>query len=179
MRARRCYVYVVASKRRGDRCRGHWISDGTGSPAPNRPRRSFQAKVISAPNLNQDKINEIIPRNVDKTVDVIMTDESKLYNFETTKYCGKHKTVNHKSEEYVRYEGGLCVTTNALKSAFSLFKRGVVGAWHKVSVKHLPAYLQEMTRRFNNRKNQYLFRDTLVWVLASDNLEYKELKKAA
>jgi hypothetical protein len=32
---------------------------------------------ISASNLNQDKINEIIARNVDKTVDVIMTDESK------------------------------------------------------------------------------------------------------
>jgi hypothetical protein len=73
----------------------------------------------------------------------------------------------------------LCITTNAIESAFSLFKRGVVGAWHKVSVKHLPAYLQEMTWRFNNRKNQFLFRDTLMRLLASDNLEYKELTKAA
>src|SRR5258708_13298814 len=141
--------------------------------------RGGHLHFISAANLNQDKINEIIARNVDKTVDVIMTDESKLYNFETTKYRGKHRTVNHKAEEYVRYEGGLCVSTNAIESAFSLFKRGVVGAWHKVSVKHLPAYLQEMTWRFNNRKNQYLFRDTLMRLLASDNLEYKELTKAA
>jgi hypothetical protein len=141
--------------------------------------RGGHLHFISAANLNQDKVNEIIARNVDKTVDVIMTDESKLYNFETTKYRGKHKTVNHKAEEYVRYEGGLCVTTNAIESAFSLFKRGVVGTWHKVSVKHLPAYLQEMTWRFNNRKNQYLFRDTLMRLLASDNLEYKELTKAA
>ena len=36
-----------------------------------------------------------------------------------------------------------------------------------------------MTWRFNNRKNQYLFRDTLMRLLASDNLEYKELTKAA
>jgi hypothetical protein len=39
-------------------------------------------------------------------------------------------------------EGGLCVTTNAIESAFSLFKRGVVGTWRKVSVKtssRLPA----------------------------------------
>jgi transposase-like protein len=141
--------------------------------------RGGHLHFISAANLNQAKINEIIARNVDKTVDVIMTDESKLYNFETTKYRGKHKTVNHKAEEYVRYEGGLCVSTNAIESAFSLFKRGVVGAWHKVSVKHLPAYLQEMTWRFNNRKNQYLFRDTLMRLLASDNLEYKDLTKAA
>jgi hypothetical protein len=54
-----------------------------------------------------------------------------------------------------------------------------VGAWHKVSVKHLPAYLQEMTRRFNNRKNQFLFRDTLIQMIQADNLEYKELTKAA
>jgi thermostable 8-oxoguanine DNA glycosylase len=83
--------------------------------------------------------------------------------------------VNHSKEEYVRYEGGLCITTNAIESAFSLSKCGVVGAWHKVSVKHLPAYLQEMTWRFNNRKNQFLFRDTLTRTIQADNLEYKEL----
>ena len=141
--------------------------------------RGGHLHFISAANLNQDKINDIMARNVDKTVDVIMTDESHLYNFNATRFQGKHKTVNHRAEEYVRYEGGLCVTTNAIESAFSLFKRGVVGTWHKVSVKHLPAYLQEMTWRFNNRKNQYLFRDTLMRLLASDNLEYKELTKAA
>jgi transposase-like protein len=141
--------------------------------------RGGHLHFISAANLNQDKINEIIARNVDKTVDVIMTDESKLYNFTTTMYHkAKHKRVNHKADEYVRYEGGLCVTTNAIESAFSLFKRGVVGAWHKVSVKHLPAYLQEMTWRFNNRKNQFLFRDTLQRLLASETLEYKELTAA-
>jgi thermostable 8-oxoguanine DNA glycosylase len=139
------------------------------------PWRGGHLHFLSASNLNQDKINEIIARNVDKTVDVIMTDESRLYNFNATKYQDKHETVNHKAEEYVRYEGGLCVSTSSIESAFSLFKRGVVGAWHKVSVKHLPAYLQEMTWRFNNRKNQYLFRDTLVRLLASDNLEYKDL----
>lgn len=73
------------------------------------------------------------------------------------------------ADEHVRYEGGLSITTNALRSAFSLFPRGVVGAWHEVSMKHLPAYLQEMTWRFNNCKNQYLFRDTLMRRLASGN----------
>ncbi len=140
--------------------------------------RGGHLHFISASNLNQEKVYEIVARNVDSTVDVIMTDESKLYNFNLTKYKGRHKTVNHKAEEYVRYEGGLCVTTNAIESAFSLFKRGVVGAWHKVSVKHLPAYLQEMMWRFNNRKNPFLFRDTMLRLIASDNIEYKELIRA-
>ncbi len=39
--------------------------------------------------------------------------------------------------------------------------------------------LTEMTWRFNNRKNPFLFRDTMLKLIHSDNLEYKELTKAA
>lgn len=67
------------------------------------------------------------------------------------------------------------VHTNTVESAFSLLKRGIMGTWHKVSAKHLPAYLDEMCFRFNNRKNQFLFRDTLIKLILSPNLEYKDL----
>jgi len=50
-----------------------------------------------------------------------------------------------------------------------------VGPWHKVSAKHLPAYLDEMCFRFNNRKNPYLFRDTITKLAQTQNLEYKHL----
>jgi hypothetical protein len=36
-----------------------------------------------------------------------------------------------------------------------------------------------MTWRFNNRKNAYLFRDTILKLIHSDNLEYKKLTQAA
>jgi hypothetical protein len=39
--------------------------------------------------------------------------------------------------------------------------------------------LSEMTRRFDNRKGPFLFRDTMLKLIHSDNLEYKELTKAA
>ncbi len=68
----------------------------------------------------------------------------------------------------------MCIQ-NTVESAFSLLKRGIVGTWHKVSAKHLPAYLDEMVFRFNNRKNQFLFRDTLIKLILSPNLEYKDL----
>ena len=110
------------------------------------------------------------------SVDVIMTDESKLYNFQMTQFQNaKHKSVNHSQDEYVRRERGMLVTTNTVESAFSLLKRGIVGTWHRVSTKHLGAYLQEMTWRFNNRKNPFLFRDTILKLIASGNLEYKDL----
>jgi len=56
-----------------------------------------------------------------------------------------------------------------------LLKRGIVGAWHKVDAKHLPAYLDEVCFRFNNRNNPYLLRDTIMKLVASPNFEYKEL----
>jgi hypothetical protein len=54
-------------------------------------------------------------------------------------------------------------------------KRGIVGTWHKVSAKHLPTYLDEMCFRFNYRKNPCLFRDTMLKLIDSPNLEYKHL----
>ena len=57
--------------------------------------------------------------------------------------------------------------------------RGIIGTWHRLSAKHLPAYLDEMTWRFNNRQNPFLFRDTMLKLIASSNLEYKQLTQAA
>jgi hypothetical protein len=54
-------------------------------------------------------------------------------------------------------------------------KCGIVGTWHKVSAKHRPVYLYEMCFRFHNRKNQFPFRDTIIRLIGSPNLEYKEL----
>ena len=79
--------------------------------------------------------------------------------------------VNHSAKQYV--DGDF--HTNSVESAFSLLKRGIIGTWHRVSAKHLQAYLDEMTWRFENRKNPFLFRDTMLKLIASENLEYKNL----
>src|SRR2546429_585927 len=44
----------------------------------------------------------------------------------------------------------------------------------KVSIKHLAAYLDELEHRFNNRRNEFLFRDTLAKLLTSENLKYAD-----
>ena len=49
------------------------------------------------------------------------------------------------------------------------------GTYYKLSIKHLDAYLDELEWRFNNRDNPYLFRDTLIKLLASKNVAYQEL----
>jgi hypothetical protein len=53
-----------------------------------------------------------------------------------------------------------------------------MGMWQRIC-KASSDLLDEMTWRFNNRKNPYLFRDTMLKLIHSDNLEYKELTKAA
>jgi hypothetical protein len=65
------------------------------------------------------------------------------------------------------------------KRPFSLLKRGIVGTWHRVSAKHLQAYLDEMCFRFDNSKNRFLFRVTLLKMLEAEHVEYKKPTQAA
>jgi hypothetical protein len=65
--------------------------------------------------------------------------------------------------------------TNTVESSFSLLKRAIVGTWHQISAKHLQAYYSEMCFRFGNRKNRFLFRDTLLKMLEAEHVEYKKL----
>jgi hypothetical protein len=67
------------------------------------------------------------------------------------------------------------VHANTLAGVWSLFKRFIIGSCHQVSVKPLDRYPDEFAFQFNNRENPYLFRDTLLRLFASSNLEYKDL----
>jgi transposase-like protein len=104
----------------------------------------------------------------------IMTDDNPAYEG-----CGDqntlHQVVNHSVEEYVRGD----VHMNSVESARSLLKRSIVGSYHRLSEKHLPAYLNEFEFRFNNRKNPNLFRDTLLKLIEARVLQYKALTKSA
>jgi transposase-like protein len=113
----------------------------------------------------------ILEKLADETK-VICTDESKIYQGVQDDNT-LHVAVNHDRKEYVR---GLA-HTNTLENVWSLFKRSIVGSYHQISVKHLDRYLDEFEFRFNNRHNPFLFRDTLLRLLQSANLEYSELTK--
>jgi transposase-like protein len=137
-------------------------------------QRNGDLRLIHAEDAKGSTVRQIINANVGSHVEVIMTDESAIYPWALDKMQKNlHKTINH-SREYAHGD----IHTNTVESAFSLLKRGIFGTWHKVSAKHLPAYLDEMCFRFNNRKNPYLFRDTLTKMIQSPNLEYKELTAA-
>lgn len=134
-------------------------------------QRNGDLRLIHAEDAKSNTVREIINANVGGHVEVIMTDESAIYPWALNHMQKtKHQTINH-TREYAHGD----VHTNTVESAFSLLKRGIFGTWHKVSAKHLPAYLDEMCFRFNNRKNPYLFRDTIIKLIQTPNIEYKEL----
>lgn len=111
-----------------------------------------------------------IEANTSPETEAIYTDEWPAYEGVADKNT-THETVNHSAEEWVSGD----VHTNTIENAWSLLKRSIVGSYHKVSAKHLDAYLDELEWRFNNRDNPYLFRDTLLKLIKSENLPYEEL----
>ena len=82
-----------------------------------------------------------------------------------------HHVVTHSKEEWVRAH----VHTNTVEGVWSLLKRSIVGTYHQLSAKHLPAYLDEISFRFNKRENPWLFRDTVFRLLAEEPLRYSKL----
>lgn len=119
---------------------------------------------------NREILHAFIKAKLADETDLIVTDEHSGYQGVADKDT-LHATVNHFQKEWVR---GI-VHTNTLESVWSLFKRSIVGSYHQISVKHLDRYLDEFEFRFNNRNNPYLFRDTLLRLLQTSNLEYKDL----
>ena len=65
--------------------------------------------------------------------------------------------------------------TNSIEGVWSLFRRSIVGSFHRMSVKHMDQDLEELEWRFSNRHNPHIFRDTLRRSLATGALPTREL----
>lgn len=109
--------------------------------------RGGDAYAYATKRVTGDTVKPAIYALVDRGAK-IMTDESKVYFGLHHHFQGGHHTTNHKQGEYLRGD----VHSNSVESFFSLLTRGVVGAFHHVSFRHLPRYCHEFTFRWNYRK---------------------------
>lgn len=105
-------------------------------------------------NLTAKSLNSFIREKVEIQNATVITDEFSGYC--KLKYFVKHETINHK----VAYVCGN-IHTNSIESFWAILKRGIIGQYHKVSVRHLGKYIDEFCYRFNNRKNPAVFELTL------------------
>jgi transposase-like protein len=69
-----------------------------------------------------------------------------------------HQKVDHSKHQYVVG----AVHTNTIEGFWSIFKRGVVGTFHKMSAKYMPLYVAEFQFRYNNRFNPNMFETAIA-----------------
>jgi transposase-like protein len=109
-------------------------------------QRDGEARSVVVEDVKAKTLKGIIRDEVEGTAH-IMTDQMQSYHGLAREFAG-HDTVDHSAGEYVR---GI-VHVNFSESYFSLFKRGIIGAFHHVSRKHIQRYLEEFDFRWNRRK---------------------------
>jgi transposase-like protein len=113
------------------------------------------ARVLSR--VTKDNAEWFIREMISNEVSLIATDESPVYRGLTAKGLN-HSTVDHGSRKYVVG----AVHTNTIEGFWSIFKRGVVGSFHKVSAKYMPLYVAEFQFRYNNRHNPNIFGEAIA-----------------
>jgi transposase-like protein len=137
-------------------------------------QRGGDVRFFHAQDVKSGTLATFIRENISEDVDVIMTDDFSSYPFamkQAAVATEKHKRIKHSAKIYVDGD----IHTNTVESAFSLLKRGIIGTWHRISAKHLAAYLDEMSFRFNRRKDANLFLDTLRHMVTAPALTFEKL----
>lgn len=127
----------------------------------------FQVERRDASNM---VLTAFIAEHIDDENADIYTDSHPGYR-KLSEHGFKHEVVDHSADEWVRAD----VHTNSVESVWSLLKRSIVGSYHQLSAKHLESYLDEIAFKFNNRRNPYLFRDTIRAMLDAEVVTYAEL----
>ena len=114
-----------------------------------------KAPVVGVKDRGTNKVRTAVVESTNKaTLQGFVVDHTEagamVYTDEAAAYRGlprPHEAVAHGAGEYVRN----MAHTNGLESHWALFKRGLDGIYHHVSVKHLPLYTLEFEGRHNAR----------------------------
>lgn len=157
---------LIGGKRRG-KGRGYrgnkiWVAGAV--------QRDGDVRLERIPDTRRNTLHDFIARTVKDEAQAIYTDEMASY-LGIADANTRHATVNHSEFQWIFGD----VHTNSIESIWALFKRSIMGAFHHVSAKHLDRYLEELEWRFSNRKNKYLFMDTLRRIVRTDPMTYQQL----
>jgi transposase-like protein len=152
---------------------GHQAARDNKSVIVGMTERGGRLRMVVVPAVNKEEIAKVVSHHISTDVELIISDEFGAYVPGLAKKFGKkHRRINHSVSFN---ENG--INTNSIENRFSLLKRGIIGSWHHVSVKHLQRYLEEVSFRFSRRANPYLFSETLLNLLTADPLTFKQLTK--
>jgi len=133
-------------------------------------QRDGEIRLQVIPASNRYQLRKFVSETTDPACEAIYTDDYVAYG-DLSDADTRHERVKHSEEEWVRGD----IHTNGIESVWSLLKRAIIGAYHRISHKHLDAYLDELEWRYGNRNNHFLFRDTIKCLTVAEKLEYKTL----
>jgi hypothetical protein len=112
-------------------------------------RGNVVARVIDT--VSTDILTNFVRESVSHKVSLLITDQWAGYRNLGREY--PHAVIKHSDGQYVVG----AVHTNTIEGFWSIFKRGVVGTFHKISKKYMPLYVAEFQFRYNNRHNADIF----------------------
>ncbi len=113
------------------------------------------AMPVDKSKLDGHGLAKIVRQHVACGDAVLVTDEYSGY-FRIRTFM-PHQTINHQ----VCYADGE-IHTNTIEGFWGLLKRGIMGQYHKVSLRHLHQYVTEFCYRYNQRHNPSVFAHTLA-----------------
>lgn len=161
------------AKRRGQRARNQKTRSEKFDMVVGMRERDGRVKFVHVLDGKAASIRKAVDAKIAPTVEAIYTDSAAVYDFSFhPEMQRKRETVNHSIQWIVP---GSLVHTNTVESSFSLLKRGLIGSFHRVSIKHLQRYLYEFEFRFNLRKDADRFSATLRRMLNIPPMPYVEL----
>jgi hypothetical protein len=135
--------------RHWDKKRGHRGDDKTPVIGAVQRKGNVIARVLEK--VTAQAVIDFVGQAVSNKVSLLATDAWPGYGDYLSQY--PHASVDHHKKQYVVG----AVHTNTIEGFWSIFKRGVVGTFHKMSAKYMPIYVAEFQFRYNNRFNPDMF----------------------
>ena len=114
--------------------------------------------VNKSDKLSFKTLSGILKRNVDVIKSHLITDEYRGYS--PINSIVNHSVINHQ----LAYSNGM-VHTNTIEGFWSLIKRAWYGSHHHYSKEKVHFYVAETSYKYNNRKNNNVFFDTIKRML--------------
>jgi transposase-like protein len=135
-------------KKSGTSGRGY---DRLKTPVVGAVRRKGNVVARVVVGTDETTLQQFVNETVSTKVSLLCTDAYSGYYRLGYRY--PHGVVDHSKGQHVVG----AIHTNTIEGFWSIFKRGIVGSFHKVSRKYLPLYVAEFQFRYNNRMNPDIF----------------------
>jgi transposase-like protein len=150
------FVGGKAYNKHGGRSGGGRGGIGSGKiPVVGAVRRKGKVVARVIETVSADVLTQFVHETVSNKVSLLVTDEWTGYRRLKAEY--PHAVIKHTAGQYVNG----AIHTNTIEGFWSIFKRGIVGSYHKVSRKYLPLYVAEFQFRYNNRENEDIFGEAI------------------